>query len=277
MSATNKMAASTVRIECSAGKRNMVGTSFFCSFPLKKFGEVPVLITNRHVVEGFNKIRIFLPTESNIWKGTPARTRALCFDQIEQIVYYHDNPNIDLAAILLRPILDKNVNDGSSIYLKDITLNEIIADENEMQLRFVEDVLVVGYPQGMWDHTRNLPLFRRGVTASPAMLDYNGESKFLIDCAIYPGSSGSPVFLYSFPTYVESGEFKIGEHYALLGVVSAFVNHNVEGRVEEIAISTAGKITKSNIPSNLGVVIKAREILALAEVISRQGMPPSFS
>ena len=186
-------------------------------------------------------------------------------------MHFHDNPEIDLAAILLRPILDRNVNDGSTIYLEDISLKDFVAEGVENQLRFVEDVLVVGYPQGQWDGTRNLPLFRRGITASPAMLDYNGESKFLIDCSIFPGSSGSPVFLYNFPAYVEDGKVSFGERSALLGVVSSFLVHNVEGIVEEVEIPTAAAVTKSRMPSNLGVVIQAREILKLAEVIAREG------
>ena len=64
------------------------------------------------------------------------------------------------------------------------------------------------------------------------MLDYNGESKFLIDCSIFPGSSGSPVFLYNFPAYVEDGKVNFGERCALLGVVSSVLAHNVEGTVE---------------------------------------------
>ena len=271
MSATDKMAKSTVRIECSDAERLSVGSSFYCVFPLKTLGAVPVLITNRHVVEGFRNIRIVLSTAPDPRQATLERRRVLAFDRLDEVVHFHDNPEIDLAAILLRPILDRNVNDGSTIYLEDTSLKDFAAEGIENQLRFVEDVLVVGYPQGQWDGTRNLPLFRRGITASPAMLDYNGESKFLIDCSIFPGSSGSPVFLYNFPAYIEDGKVSFGERCALLGVVSSVLVHDVEGTVEEVDIPTATTVTKSLMPSNLGVVIKAREILKLAEVIAREG------
>ena len=271
MSATDKMAKSTVRIECFEAERRSVGSSFYCVFPLKTLGAVPVLITNRHVVEGFRNIRIVLSTAPDPRQATLERRRVLAFNRLDEVVHFHDNPEIDLAAILLRPILNRNVNDGSTIYLEDISLKDFAAEGVENQLRFVEDVLVVGYPQGQWDETRNLPLFRRGITASPAMLDYNGESKFLIDCAIFPGSSGSPVFLYNFPAYIEDGKVNFGERCALLGVVSSVLVHDVEGTVEEVDIPTATGVTISEMPSNLGVVIKAREILKLAEVIAREG------
>lgn len=271
MSVTDKLAKSTVRIECFEGERQNVGSSFYCVFPLKNLGAVPVLITNRHVVEGFRNIRVVLSTAPDPRQATPERRRVLAFDRLDEVVYFHANPNIDLAAILLRPILERNVDDGSTFYLEDISLKDFAAEGIESRLRFVEDVLVVGYPQGLWDETRNLPLFRHGITASPAMLDYNGESKFLIDCSIFPGSSGSPVFLYNFPAYIEDGKVSFGERCALLGVVSSVMVHDVEGTVEEVDIPTATTVMMSPMPSNLGVVIKAREILKLAEVIACEG------
>ena len=117
MGATDKMAKSTVRIECSDAERLSVGSSFYCVFPLKTLGPVPVLITNRHVVEGFRNIRIVLSTAADPRQATPQRRRVLAFDQLDEVVHFHDNPQIDLAAILLRPILNRNVNDGSTIYL----------------------------------------------------------------------------------------------------------------------------------------------------------------
>ena len=79
------------------------------------------------------------------------------------------------------------------------------------------------------------------------------------------------MFLYNFPAYVEDGKVNFGERCALLGVVSSVLVHDVEGTVEEVDIPTATTVTKSLMPSNLGVVIKAREILKLAEVIAREG------
>ena len=58
-------------------------------------------------------------------------------------------------------------------------------------LTALEDVVIVGYPDNIWDSVNNL-----GVTATHPKIDYEGRSEFLI-AAIYPGSSGSPVFLYN--------------------------------------------------------------------------------
>ena len=57
----------------------------------------------------------------------------------------------------------------------------------------VEDVLMIGYPNGLWDTTHNMPIIRRGTIATDIKLDYNEKKEFVIDAACFPGSSGSPV------------------------------------------------------------------------------------
>jgi len=57
---------------------------------------------------------------------------------------------------------------------------------------------MIGYPNGLWDHVNNLPLIRRGITASHPGVDYqiegqNGPGVTVIDMACFPDSSGSPV------------------------------------------------------------------------------------
>jgi hypothetical protein len=59
----------------------------------------------------------------------------------------------------------------------------------------LEDVLFVGYPSGVWDQVNLMPILRRGTTATPLELEFEGHKQFLIDAAVYPGSSGSPVFV----------------------------------------------------------------------------------
>ena len=42
-----------------------------------------------------------------------------------------------------------------------------------------------------------MPIARNGVTASHLALEFNGEPKFVVDLACFPGSSGSPIFVYN--------------------------------------------------------------------------------
>jgi hypothetical protein len=71
-------------------------------------------------------------------------------------------------------------------------------DITNPRIRFVhafEDVLFVGYPLGIWDPMSGSPIVRRGVTATPSTGTYHGEPAFLLDVAVYRGSSGSPVLV----------------------------------------------------------------------------------
>ena len=54
---------------------------------------------------------------------------------------------------------------------------------------------MIGYPRGIYDEANNLPIVRRGITATSMGRDYNSKPEFMIDMACFPGSSGSPVFM----------------------------------------------------------------------------------
>ena len=54
---------------------------------------------------------------------------------------------------------------------------------------------MIGYPDGIWDSVNNLPVIRKGITATHPHISWNGKTEFLTDIASFPGSSGSPYFL----------------------------------------------------------------------------------
>jgi len=144
---------------------------------------------------------------------------------------------------------------------------------NELEdLNVFEDTVVVGYPDGLWDARNNLPIFRRAATATHPTVDYQGEPKFLIDCAIYPGSSGSPVFLYNAgPTNSRNGAINmLGPRVRLLGIVHATFMFAADGTVEPVPAPTQRLASRTAVPNNLGIVVKASCLSAVgAELISR--------
>ena len=81
---------------------------------------------------------------------------------------------------------------------------------NPNQLNALEDIIFVGYPEGIIDQLNIVPLFRKGSTATPYFLDFESLPVFLIDATALPGSSGSPVFLVdNFPLYQNNQDILI--------------------------------------------------------------------
>lgn len=265
---SDQMAECTVRLECSNANSMSIGSSFFHILSFGNGREAPILITNRHVVAGFDRIKLTISNSRKLRDATANNNRDIHFDRLKEVVFFHPHPNIDIACILLAPILNEAINDGSTLQLNQIELSKFVSPEVEADMEFAEDILVVGYPQGLWDSAFNLPIFRKGITATPAMIDYSGEPKFLIDCSIYPGSSGSPVFLHNRPAYIEKNSVKLGERWSLLGIVSAVMLYDANGEIIEEAVPTGkGDRIESKIPNNLGVVVKAREISVMLETL----------
>jgi len=131
----------------------------------------------------------------------------------------------------------------------------------------LERIVMVGYPNGLWDEVNNLPIFRRGVLASNYKTDWNGKKEFLIDAACFLGSSGSPVLLFDLGSYLSrKGNFMGASRIKLLGVLHGGPQHTVEGEVRIVTIPTQQKaVAVANIPNNLGVVIKSERVLAFAD------------
>ncbi|WDL97888.1 hypothetical protein [Alicyclobacillus sp. ALC3] len=75
----------------------------------------------------------------------------------------------------------------------------------------------------------NFPIFRHGSTATQPGVDYNGEPKFLIDMACFPGSNGSPVLLYNPGGYATREGFTFKSRLYLIGVLYAGPMFTAEG------------------------------------------------
>jgi hypothetical protein len=138
----------------------------------------------------------------------------------DQRIVLHPDPEIDLAVIIVSDLLTKYQSESKPIYAVGADESLIASSGDLKKYQPPEDVLVVGFPDGISDTTNNIPIFRRGVTATPVYMKFNGKKQFMIDAAIYHGCSGSPVFLYSVGAWInEDGQPQLGYRVSLLGVV----------------------------------------------------------
>lgn len=67
-----------------------------------------------------------------------------------------------------------------------------------------DELFIIGYPRGVTDHTGE-PIWKRATVASDPHRGWEGQPKFLVDCASREGMSGAPVVSYS-----KAGNVRVG-------------------------------------------------------------------
>jgi hypothetical protein len=263
LSPIEQLSHSTVRIECEFpdGSRG-TGTGFFYSLARQGDKHIPVIITNRHVIEGSSNGRFILTLRRSDGLPDYGNNRAFEFRRFEAMWKPHPDSSVDMSAMPIAPLLNMAQSQGQSFFF--VTLDDSLIPSSDEISDFIglEEITMVGYPNGLWDETNNLPVFRRGVLATDYKRDWNGKKEFLIDAACFPGSSGSPVLLFNVGGYqTRKGTHLGGTRIKLMGVLYAGPQHTVEGEIKIVNVPIHQKpIVISGIPNNLGIVIKAHRI-----------------
>ncbi len=227
----------TLRVDNETGKG---GTGFLVIRKISgKKGKV-FLVTNKHVVHvdpnKRNEAR-FLTLYVNIRdeKGdvTGTSLQAPLVEGGQKLWRQHPNPNVDVLAVDVtslinsHPRLQNQGADYSFFATPDVLKKEQITEGDE--------VFVIGYPLGLFHARIHSPLVRQGIIATkigtPIQIRFRnsaGEWKrveipgFLVDAAIIPGSSGSPVVLKPIIGRKIGPKIEMGMAIPyLLGIVSA--------------------------------------------------------
>lgn len=252
---------STIRIEAGDGKGGLSqGTGFLYRFSDRTEVESWV-ITNKHVIHGMNTIALTLSV-ADPKSGKDLSVATLTDDKPHIIV--HPDPNVDLAAIWFPPFVGQTVNMGAIPKQTILERSNIISQDFIDSITAIEPILMIGYPRGIYDKVNNNPIVRQGITATPYWDDFEGRKEFVIDCATFRGSSGSPIFIYRDSTWYDraSGQMKIGERpIALAGILYAGPIFKQSG---EIVSPNPENLAQSRVSMdsmmNIGYCIKASEI-----------------
>jgi hypothetical protein len=259
LSLSGQLAFATVRIECDTPQGVSAGTGFYYQFCRNYDAFCPAIVTNRHVVKGATTGRFHIHLANPGGPTFPLSHTRFEFQNFEAAWIGHPDPSVDLCAALIGPLLHESKKTGKELFFQSFAHDLIPSQAEWSEFMGIEEVVMVGYPNGIWDAVNNMPIFRRGITATHPNLNYSGRREFMIDAACFPGSSGSPVLLYNFGNFTDrKGNTVIGTRFKLLGVLYAGPQHTAAGEIVIMNVPTAHRpVAISQIPNNLGLVIKA--------------------
>jgi hypothetical protein len=208
------------------------GTGFFLQLAEEEDGWALCLVTNKHVIQGATGIR----TRISLKKADVDEPDFGQFIDIDASGkwFLHPDPDVDIAVLTVSGLIDVAAKSGFNLFFRSISYKQHAATSEYIAgLQAIEDVIMIGYPNGLSDKKNNVPIVRRGITATPLRLDHDGKPQFVIDCASYPGSSGSPVFLYSNGTYPgKDGIIHVGTRVMFLGILWGGPTMSVDGEIK---------------------------------------------
>lgn len=211
---------SAVRIQVTKNRipTGSTGTGFRYHIPLSNDRNAVFLVSNKHVLEDAEEIAV----DIHIMRPNGAIfARETIWISCKGNILLHPDPNVDLAAIGIAQLLELPDYQPNRIYFMPLSVKHIPDDWRKFDA--LEEVLMIGCPQGLMDERNRLPIIRRGYTASHPGVRFNGRPEFMVDMACFPGSSGSPIFAYSYSSIYdrERRERKIESRFDFLGVLHA--------------------------------------------------------
>lgn len=257
----------TVRIDTfGMGGVSGSGTGFMFTYVMGNL-QVPFIVTNKHVVNGMvTGIITFHKREGEAPKlGESFRLK---IEDWQNMWYGHPSSDIDIAICPLHPLEKAIENEHNvDIFYKCIDASMIPDDDKLKDLDAIESVTFVGYPNGIWDSQHHLPVARRGTTASPIEVDFEGKPRFLIDASVFGGSSGSPVFIFNQGAWAERDAVIMGgSRLMFVGVIAGVYYRTDLNEIIPVAIPThLQPMAKQQEMIDLGIVFKAKTVVETIE------------
>ncbi|WP_421942432.1 S1 family peptidase [Pedobacter sp.] len=261
---------SSIRINCQKiitkdGRTDTLdisGTGFYFYYSTPK-GYFPVIVSNKHLINGMNKQILQFKHADSIGNPLVGLSENVILQNPETKWMLHPDSDVDLAILPIGGLLNNFKSKNISIYFKGFDETLIPNDSTKKSLMAIEEVLMIGYPFGLRDDINDLPVVRRGLTATPFDKDFNGKKIFLCDIPVYPGSSGSPVLIYNPTSFsAKDGNMYLKSRIILLGINFATYTRDFTAKILPTStIATA-------IPYNIGIIIKSERLLDFKKFIN---------
>ncbi|MBZ6132447.1 trypsin-like peptidase domain-containing protein [Streptomyces olivaceus] len=251
---------STVRI--SNARSGAVGTGFITQTPIGDNLAVPLIVTNKHVIEGTDKLILGFLSKS-LETGEPEYGKRNDIALHGGTWVGHPDPQVDVAVIPMAGI----INAYKDLFYKMIPSALMEFTEDEIFIDAVEEITFIGYPSGHQDPFHLTPIIRRGISATPIEMPFGGKKMFLVDGSVFGGSSGSPVFLLNEGMY-RSGPTNVstGNRMVLVGIIAASIQQLTD---EPVVASHVPHIALTR-DLDLGIVFNRHAILETIDTCIEQ-------
>lgn len=301
--AAELLSYATVRLTCVKADGMSYGTGFFYEIPYATNAamHIPVIVSNRHVVQDVVETVIVF-TIAGPDSLPSSATYTIRIDNRAFSWIGHPDTSVDLSVLPLAPALRHMQNQGKLPFYFALN-SSCIPDNNYLgAITQTDEVIMIGYPGGLWDDANNQPIFRKGILATSPSKNFSGRREFLIDMPVYWGSSGSPVLLFSEGVFFDRSRGSgpegiiLGGRLKLLGINYATIVNTVTGKVVPVPVPTVaaedGKIVGSNdqsnnksqkfsleakmvIPNNIGIIINASRLKEIEQMFTTILLGPS--
>ncbi|MCO7058334.1 trypsin-like serine peptidase [Pseudomonas juntendi] len=230
-----ELAFTTVRLEGVTPTGVSVGTGFLFFKDQRLF-----VVTNKHVVGEViqGKFELLLQKAG---ANEPEYGSSVEVKFSKNNFVGHPDLDVDVAVMNLSDVISRFEKEGAPAYFRYLCVDNYPSDaELEKFIGPMEEIIFIGYPSGIWDSVNKTPVARRGMTATPCYVDFEGTKTFLIDASVFPGSSGSPVFIYYAGSHPDKeGNLYAGNRVHFLGLISSVYHRNEEGDIKVVAVPTA--------------------------------------
>ena len=262
---------STVRIESRTPEGSSTGTGFFyiCRVKGNPNLTIPLIITNWHVVSNVVETMLVF-TKRDGARPSDEMTRYVTFYPPWERWIRHPNSDVDIAALPLQPVVNTIRNQTKSEVFYMPFDSSMIPDDGEFRtITQLDEVAMIGYPNGYWDVANNQPIFRKGAVATRPSMNYMGKREYLVDMPVFSGSSGSPILLVSEGSYYDRRHraMAFGGRIRLLGVNYATHLNRVYNK-DDVRMTKAGDPEYLQ-PNNLGVIIHASRLREMEEYVQQ--------
>lgn len=259
--------------------RGTSGTGFFYSVTHPEIGpshHSMFIATNKHVIGKSKVIKTIISKADEF--GRPKYDDRMVIElnlEDDDCLINHPDDSVDLCLIDITDIINALLTQGIKLYCLSFDETTIPTKEELGFFNALEDVVMVGYPRGIWDQKNNLPIMRKGVTASHISFDLDGDEWFLSDIACYRGSSGSPLFIHNDGMQIaRKGHVFSRAQILLVGIAVMIPTEDAMGEMKPKEIPTTAEeekeVEKFKTDLNLGYFIKSYKLLDFTPIIKKR-------